>query len=606
MSSVTHFSELATRLTSHLPSVDERAQTFLRANTAPGLAYAVVVDGAIVHSGGVGATHASQDHSSGAVGGQPNANTIFRIASMTKSFVAAAILILRDRGALALDDRVDSHIPEIATLQLPTSDSRMPTIRELMTMSAGWPTDDPWADREESIAADAYSALLSGGFTFNATPGSTFEYSNLGYTMLGRIITNVSGVQFQEFIRTNILQPLGMSSSGFSEGDVPQEHLADGHFHRDERWQVEPTSATGEFAALGGLFSSCTDLARWVGLMTSAFPARDDHDEAIPLSRASLREMQQGMRKIPMAVAVTANDEPFTVTNAMYGFGLMVMDDPGVGITVGHSGGYPGFGTHMCWHPESGLGVIALSNGRYGGAFKVATTMLRDLLIKTDTPTRHLRTNPDCAAAADVVDAVLDTWNDASLDTIVSANFDADIPRPVRHRAIADALAISGALKPGRHQATGTTGSHLVWWREGAHGWLRVEIRLTPQRPQKMQTLLVRAVHQPSDALLIAARELASALLTDTPHWPASLTATESVATESAMRVAQLAFALDGTAALNPNPITSTSANAATFELRSTMLEWELQVAIDPATGHVTTCTLSQRPLSADARVVIH
>lgn len=585
-----------------MPSIDERAQQFLTANTAPGLAYAVVVNGAIVHAGGVGLTHAATTEQQA----QPNAQTIFRIASMTKSFVAAAILILRDRGSLALDDPIDTHIPELRNLSLPTADSRMPTIRELLTMSAGWPTDDPWADREESMTAQDYNALLAGGFTSNATAGTTFEYSNLGYTMLGRIITNVSGIQFQDFIRAEILQPLGMNSTGFSAADVLQEHLADGHFYRDDRWQVEPTSQTGEFAALGGLFSSCADLARWVGVMTSAFPARNDHDAEVPLSRASLREMQQGMRKIPMTVAATAGEEPFAITNAMYGFGLMITDDPRIGVTIGHSGGYPGFGTHMCWHPDSGVGVIALSNGRYGGAFRVATAMLRELLIKAEIPTRTVYINPDCATATDVVEAVLDEWNDAALDGIVSANFDADIPRSVRKGAIADALAISGSLITGRERVTGTTSSHLIWWREGATGWLRVEIRLTPQRPQKLQTLNVRAVHRPSSALLVTAQTLHSALFAAQPQWPDTLTAVEELATEPLLRAAQLAFALDGEAILNPNPVSSTSADAATFEVRSANLEWELQVTIDSANGYVTVCSLSQRPLSADARVALY
>ncbi|MBU6213368.1 MAG: beta-lactamase family protein [Actinomycetales bacterium] len=588
-------------LVAQFDHIDTRATEFMAANSAPGLAYAVVLDGQVIHSGGRGAARLAAEPGDGPA---PGADTVFRIASMTKSFVAAAILILRDRGDLRLDDPVDAHIPELRGLALPTSDSRMPTIRDLLTMSAGWPTDDPWADREEPMTPQSYSALLAGGFTFNDAPGTTFEYSNLGYTMLGRVITNASGTQFQDFITANILQPLGMSSSGFRAGDVPQEHLADGHFFRDDRWQVELTSETGEFAALGGLFSSCNDLARWVGVMSSAFPARDEHDQAMPLSRASLREMQQGARKVPVSIAATTGEEPFTVSNAMYGFGLVVTDDPRIGVTVGHSGGYPGFGTHMCWHPESGIGVVALTNGRYGGAFRVATAMLRDLLLKTDSPTRTITTTDACRAASDVVDAVLDAWDDAALDGVVSANFDADIPRATRRAAVEAALAVTGPLQPGRSRVTGTSGSHLIWWREGATGWLRAEIRLTPQRPQNVQTLNIRAVHQPSEALLAAARALQDALSTAHPHWPAALTAAEALDAEPLLRAARLAFALDGAATLNPVPVTSASAHSATFELHSAHLVWELAVAIDATSGAVTSCSLSQRPLTADARAV--
>jgi CubicO group peptidase (beta-lactamase class C family) len=583
-----------------------RAAEFLNGKTAPGLAYAVVLNGEVVYSGGVGVAHAHHDGAEQPAAQVPHGDTIFRIASMTKSFVAAAILILRHRGLLRLDDAVDVHVPQLRSLPLPTADTRMPTIRDLLTMSAGWPTDDPWADREESMTAQAFSELLEGGFTFNEAPGITFEYSNLGYTILGRIITNVSGQQFQDFIQAEILAPLGMHSTGFTTERLPVEHLADGHFFRDERWQVEPTSATGEFAALGGLFSTCNDLARWVGLMTQAFPARDERDDESPLRRASLREMQQGMRKIPLSVTANAGDEPFTVGNAMYGFGLLVTDDPRIGVTVGHSGGYPGFGTHMCWHPDSGVGVIALSNGRYGGAFRIATHMLRELLLACDVPARHVVTTQECKMAAEVIDSVMDAWDDAALDAIVSANFDADIPRDARRIAISGALAIAGALGKERTRVSGTTASHLVWWRSGSTGWLRFEIRMTPQRPQRLQTLNVRAVHQPSEMLMSAARSLADALSTAHPHWPAALTHDESFNPDALLRSARLAFALDGAAVLDPAPVSSTSADAATFELHSAHLVWEMAISFDAATAQVVSCTLTQRALSADARTVLH
>lgn len=581
-----------------LTDIHELVETCLAAKTAPGMAYAVVADGVIVHSGGAGVTHAWCDR-------QPTVDTVFRIASMTKSFVAAAILILRDHGVLALDDAVDTHIPELRGLRLPTADSRMPTIRDLLTMGGGWPTDNPWADREESMTAEAYNALLRRGFSFNAAPGTVFEYSNLGYTMLGRVITNVAGMQFQDFIRTRILQPLGMHATGFSADEFPPEQLAAGHSASAGFWQEEPVTKTGEFAALGGLFSNCTDLARWVGLMTSAFPARDEPDAAVPLCRASLREMQQGMRKLPMTIAVTAGEEPFAITNAMYGFGLKVTDDPRIGVTAGHSGGYPGFETDMRWHPASGLGVIVLSNGCSGGAVQAGTGMLRGLIIRAGISVRRLRSNSGCAAAADVIDRVLDGWNDSALDGVVGSNFDADIPRPARRRAIAAALAVSGALNPGRQRVTGDTASHLVWWREGAKGWLRIEIDLTPQRPQKLQSLDVRAVHRPSAALLAAARRLEAALSTDHPQWPVVRGAGGTVSDEPPPRTAKLAFALDGAATLNPDPVSSFSANSASFELRGATLEWRLRVATDPGTGELTRWSLTHHPFGAKPYVVL-
>ena len=174
-----------------------------------------------------------------------------------------------------------------------------------------------------------------------------------------------------------------------------------------------------------------------------------------------------------------------------------------------------------------------------------------------------------------------------------------------RSAAITDALAISGPLRTERHRCTGTAASHLIWWREGQTGWLRTEIRLTPQRPQRLQTLNIRAVHQSSDALLAAARELCDALSTAHPHWPQGVAAGEELDTQPVLRAATLAYVLDGAATLHPVPASSLSAHSATFELHSAHLVWELAVAVDPTIGAVTSCSLSQRPLTADARVVL-
>ena len=115
---------------------------------APGLAWGVVADGRLVHAAGLGELHVG-------TGDLPTADSSFRIASMSKSFVAAMILLLRDEGRVRLDDRVDQHVPELQGLPLPTADSPAPTLRDLMSMRSGYPEDDPWADRLD----DAFQGL---------------------------------------------------------------------------------------------------------------------------------------------------------------------------------------------------------------------------------------------------------------------------------------------------------------------------------------------------------------------------------------------------------------------------------------------------------------
>ena len=106
----------------------------------------------------------------------PAADSVFRIASMSKSFTAAAIMLLRDDGVLRLDDPIQQWVPELAGMPLPTSDSRPPTVRQLLSMSGGFPEDDPWADRLESMSDDEYTRLAGQPKTFSRAPGMAWEY----------------------------------------------------------------------------------------------------------------------------------------------------------------------------------------------------------------------------------------------------------------------------------------------------------------------------------------------------------------------------------------------------------------------------------------------
>ncbi|MFN8148864.1 MAG: serine hydrolase domain-containing protein, partial [Candidatus Nanopelagicales bacterium] len=179
--------------------VDRLMDEFFDAGGAPGLAYGVVADGRLVHARGRGEA---------CLGGPvPDASTVFRIASMTKSFLGATVLSLRDEGLLSLEVPVATYVPELDGVRGPTRDAPAPTVRDLLTMSAGWVTDDPWADRNESMPPDQLDALLRAGLTFDAAPGTRFEYSNLGWTILGRVVTNVAGARFQDVVAQRVLAP---------------------------------------------------------------------------------------------------------------------------------------------------------------------------------------------------------------------------------------------------------------------------------------------------------------------------------------------------------------------------------------------------------------
>jgi CubicO group peptidase (beta-lactamase class C family) len=151
----------------------------------PSVAWGVVRDGDLVHAGGAGTTRDGESS-------LPDERTVYRIASMTKSFTAATILRLRDEGRLRLDDEVATYVPALADWRHPASDTPAITIRHLLTMSAGMPTDDPWGDRQQGLPFDAFAELLGRHPTFAWPPGTQFDYSNLGYGILGLSIIHNS------------------------------------------------------------------------------------------------------------------------------------------------------------------------------------------------------------------------------------------------------------------------------------------------------------------------------------------------------------------------------------------------------------------------------
>src|SRR6185437_17164972 len=183
--------------------------------------------------------------------------------SMSKSFTASAVMLLRDAGALALDDLAAKYVPALDGWSYGASDAAPITIRNLLTMTAGFPTDDPWGDRQQGLPIADFRAMLADGVGLNWAPGTRFEYSNLGYAILGLIVTAASGVPYDEFVRTRLLAPLGMTRTGFAAEEFQAEELALGYRRGPNGWEEVPFDAHGAFAPMGGVFSCVADLTPW-------------------------------------------------------------------------------------------------------------------------------------------------------------------------------------------------------------------------------------------------------------------------------------------------------------------------------------------------------
>ncbi len=320
----------------------------------PGVVYGIVADGRLVYVRGIGV----QDLESR----RPvTPDTLFRIASMTKAFTALTVLKLRDDGKLRLDALAESYVPEMRGWRYPTRDSPRIRVRELLNHSAGFVTDDPWGDRQTPLPEAEFSRLLRDGVPFARAPALEFEYSNLGFALLGRIITNVSAQPYAETITRTLLQPLGMASSGFVADAAPRERRALGYRWEDDAWRLEPTLGPGAFGAMGGLQTSAVDYAKWVAFLLSAWPPRDDAD-AGPVNRATVRELAQGSN-FPRTRQRPGLSGPAACRQAInYAMGLTVAADCELGLTLSHGGGYPGYGSHVLLLPASGVGIFALAN----------------------------------------------------------------------------------------------------------------------------------------------------------------------------------------------------------------------------------------------------
>ena len=507
-------------------AADEIVRRFHERGGQPAISYGIVRGGELVHAAGFGGR---------SLGGQaPHERTVFRIASMSKSFTASAILLLRDEGALRLDDQAAAYVPDLEGWSYGAADAAPVTIRHLLTMTAGLPTDDPWGDRQQGLPLEEFQALLAGGVSFNWAPGTRFEYSNLGYAILGLVVAAASGVPYDEFIRTRLLAPLRMSRTGFAAGEFPAAELATGYRHGPDGWQELPFDPYGAFAPMGGVFSCVADLATWSAGFAAAYPP-DGASAAAPhpLAAASRRQMQ-------LPQAVTGWRAPDRIPGgppaapSYYGFGLFVDEDPALGRVVSHSGGYPGFGSNMRWHPATGLAVIALGNGTYSPMYALAELVLGALL--TRSASYHVALAPASSgsavggpwpqtlAAADAVNKLLRDWDDAAADALFSENVALDRPYRERRADLALLRSRTGAftVDPSR-PAESDTPAHRRWWLAGERATAAVAIQLNPQRPPRVQSLVL-AVPPAADSVLgRALATVAGWLNSGAGAWPESL-----------------------------------------------------------------------------------
>lgn len=496
-------------LLSAYPRVDAIFREYAERYPVPGIAYGIVIENELVYAGGVGFQNVVEQS-------PVTQNSVFRIASMTKSFTAMALIKLRDEGKLQLDAPAADYVPELATLHYPTHDSTPITVRQLLTMSAGLPQDDPWADRQLAVSEEGLSKLLRNGISFSNPPGIKFEYSNFGYAILGRIVTNVSGSLYQAYVTREIFNPLGMSSTTFDVSAISPERLAIGYRRENDAWIEEPPLSDGAFASIGGLFTTIADFARYMSFLLSAFPARDDTDHAVPIRRSSAREMQQIWRPRFVVSTRQTPDLPAFVQSEGYGYGLACGIDSVLGYSVSHGGGLPGYGSFYRLLPEYGIGIAAFTNVTYNPVALRINEAFTALRKTGGMKPRTLPPTPALITIQQTITRLYENWDDQTITAIATDSFFLDMPMQKRREQIEQLRASFGKCK----STTDLEPENALrgrWIMKCKAGQIEVFATLAPTNPPQLQVLQFISAKPLSPAL----RESTAQIISLIHQWDA-------------------------------------------------------------------------------------
>lgn len=478
----------AARIRALAGEIEQIYKDYAESSHIPGVAYGVVVDDALILSGGMGFAEVGRR-----IPATPK--SVFRIASMTKSVTALAVLRLRDAGRLDLDQPVSRHLPELRKTKLLTRDSPAITARHLLTHGAGFPEDNPWGDRQLADTEGDLVDLIREPVQFSNAPDVDFEYSNLGFALLGRLVHRVSGRSYQSYAEANIFRPLGMTSTYWDHARVPKDLLAHGYRWRDDEWQEEALLGDGSYASMGGLLTTIDDFARYMALHLSAWPPRDGAESG-PLRRSSLREMQHPWRMSGLNATARGPDGAPCPEVSSYAFGLSSKINCQDQIRVGHSGGLPGFGSDWRILPAHGVGVVAFGNRTYAGMSRPTAKVLDLLLTRAGLQPRRIPPSDILRRRATELRELLPDWSGAEQSGIFAENFFPDNPASALRKKAQEMFQKAGPIQSvGEvepvNQLRGT------FKLRGSQATLAVFFTLTPENPPLIQEFQIAEEPKP-------------------------------------------------------------------------------------------------------------
>lgn len=263
-------------------------------------------------------------------------HTVYNVGSITKQVTAAAILQLVERGVMTLDDPITRFLPGFST------QGRQVTIRHLLTHTSGirsYPSDDTPPETLPADVSDADLLAIIEAEPFDFEPGAAFRYSNAGYVLLGMIVENATGLDYDAYMRENVFAPLGMTRTSVCDRRRITPDRADGYVRVGyQLLHADPVSPT-HMGAAGFLCSSAFDLLTWSDALTDG------------------RVVSPATYEMMTSPATTADG-----TEIPYGFGIQVGARLEGRPSLYHGGGVPGVSSRLDRYPEADLTIAVISN----------------------------------------------------------------------------------------------------------------------------------------------------------------------------------------------------------------------------------------------------
>ncbi len=460
---------------------------YVAAEQAPGLVYGLVSADGLVHHRGFGV--------SGDDGLTPDADTLFPIASMTKSFMACAVLLAQEQGHLSLEDAVTRYVPELAASPGGVRASRMPTIRMLLSMCGGLTEDNAWVDPFIDRPMEDLLAIVAQGLRFSRLPGIAYEYSNLGFALACLALSRAVHQPLQQFLTEQLLEPLGLSST-YLDSYVPSDARVATGYTVDQagRWRPFPPKSSDAFAGSGGLVSTVRDIATWITWLGSALrdPVADDDQVMSASGRRELQRIQ--IFSPPALIAQGASTVRLAMTG--YALGLRVEYDVHSGQFVWHAGRLPGYKLLMRWHPASGNGIVVLTNSDRGDPQALGTAALDKVISRHRAPAVSVALWPDTRRLQAEAERLVRAWDDELAARIFAQNVSFDRPLAERREEIARCLSEVGPPlepSPGTSLVSAASAAEITWSIACERGEIVCMVHLTPAEPAEIQEFIVTA-----------------------------------------------------------------------------------------------------------------